>query len=508
MSRVSVDGFDRVDKQRKRAPGKLAAAASRVLPSVDLAEVWHPYDKQARFIGSAKFFNLFLGGLGSGKTHALAAWAVARALANPNPDGRPRVGVGAVFGRTSIDLNTVILPEIFEHLQKLEDATGFCWISDHDRGNAKLTLVNGATIYYRPYNRIGKVRGLTLTWAALDEVEYSEAEPEEIWTVITTRLRGQGPLPGVAFATSPNGYRGITKRFVDAQLHYADAVARGDVVAARRWSQYYTVTATSYDNPYNPEHFSEALESLKMSKRRYAQEVLGKVLKPLNAVFDLDGRHVVDWNWREHLHLPQVFGVDWGSGKHNIALHFQVLPAGRWVCCRELIDDVSPRGKFLDRVVTFIADTGKDPALIGADRACPVENGALARRFPRTPVMGMKSREEQSVVAGIEVVRDLLDPVRGDPELVYARSLSHVVVGETAGILPAMRGGYRYRVDAMGLATSHPNKDNINDHAADCQRYPIVASAAMTELHGGRTLTLPIVQGESAAGNSSRQTRL
>ena len=274
--------------------------------TIDLAEAWRPYDRQGRFINSAKLYDLFLAGVAAGKSHALTCWVLSRALRNPG-------SVGALLGRTSIDLNTVLLPNLFARLEEMQNTSGINWIRSYDKGDALLTLINGTSIYFRPYNRIEKLRGLTLTFAGADEIEWSEAEPEEIWTVLTGRLRGKGSAPGLGFSTSPNGLRNgsITKRFVDAQRRYAEAVKAGDVAGIREYGQYHTVTATSFDNPYLPSHFYETIKS--MSKRRQLQEIYGKVLTPLNAVFTLDPRHLITWDWRANPSLPRVYGVDWGG---------------------------------------------------------------------------------------------------------------------------------------------------------------------------------------------------
>ena len=444
---------------------------------VDLSTVWKPYDKQADFIFGDSLFALFLGGVGSGKSHALTCAALVRALRNPG-------SVGALLGRTEIDLRTVLLPNLFDRLSELQDATKINWIKDYDKGNACLRLLNDSVIWFRPYNRISKLRGLTLTWAAADEVEWSEAEPEEIWTVITGRLRGPGPCPGFLVATSPNGMRGITRKFVEAQRNYLEAKGKG--VPTAPWDGYRITAATSYDNPYLPQHFFDSLSA--MSRRRYQQEVEGKVLRPLHTVLNLEARHLVPWSWREHLTLPRVYGIDWGNQDHHAAVMCQIRPDGQWVVADELICDGMPRVQFQDRLQKWMQGHGTTaPRSIGVDRAAPVENQDLQVRWRQTPVRWMHSREEQEVARGIEAMRDLMDPLDGAPLLVFSESLGQTVQGPTAGIVPALRG-YCYFLDADGNPTSKPKKDNVHDHAVDALRYALIATADMADLHGGRRL--------------------
>ena len=480
---------------RQRPTGKSNKADVRL----DLQEAWNLYDRQARFVASDSLFSLFLGGVGSGKSHALTAWVIRRALANPN-------GIGALLGRTSVDLQTVLLPSLFDRLQEVQEQCGVSLVTDYDKGNAKLRFANGCVVYFRPFNRIAKLRGLTLTFGAADEVEWSEADPDEVWSVLTGRLRGQGPLPGLAFATSPNGLRGITKRFVDAQRTYKDASASGDISTARSASQFYCVTATSFANPHLPDFFFTSLRS--MSKRRYQQEVEGKVLRPLHSVWQLEPRHLIDWNWHDHPQLQRVYGIDWGTQDHHVALMVQVTDEGRWVVADELVCDGIPRGQFQDRLHRWIDTHGSaPPALLAVDRAAPAENQHLQRRFRKSPVRWMSSKNDQKVATGIEVVRDMMDPLEGEPLLVFSNALKQQVNGVTAPVIPAIRG-YTYMLDAQGQPTTRPRKDNMHDHMADALRYVVSAGAHDPRLHGGRSMwsaasKLPSGRGPGRSGNQT-----
>lgn len=484
----------------KAVPLPKRTRSTRSAVALDLDSAWSLYDKQAQFVRNTAMFSIFLGGVGSGKSHGLTGWVVARALQNPG-------SVGALLGRTSIDLQTVLLPSLFDRLQECQDACGYSLIADYDKGGATLKLVNGTRIYFRPFNRIAKVRSLTLTFAAADEVEWSEANPDEIWTVFTGRLRGHGPVPGLAFATSPNGLRGITKRFVDAQRQYLDARNKGDAAGVDQWRRWHVTTATSFDNPHNPPHFFDSLRT--MSRRRYEQEVRGKVLQPLHTVYQLEARHVVDWSWKAHLELPRVYGIDWGTNSHHVAVMAQVRPDGVWIFADELVCDDMPRGTFQERLRAWVDGHGRQvPALFAVDRAVPVENQALAARYRMSPVRWMESKEDQLVTTGIELIRDCMDPFDGEPQIVFARSLPTLVSGQTAGIVPALRG-YCYHVDNDGQPTTKPKKDNVFDHACDAVRYIVSAGADMPDLHNGRRLAYnrnaPRPAAAASVGRSGRQ---
>lgn len=434
----------------------------------DCAEIFKPYRKQAEWLAADALFRLFLGGVGSGKSWALTLWCVMQLLRNP---GVP----GVLLGRTKNDLINPLLPELFGHFEKLHEATGVQFIEDHNKGQGYIDCIGGTAerpsrLWLRPYNRIAKIRGMSIGWGACDEIEWSEANPEEVWTVLTGRMRVHCPHPGLAFGTSPNGFRGITRRFVEAQREASTLPSATDLAAIRKHKaaqRYYATVSTSYDNPYLPDFYFDSLES--MSKRRYRQEVLGKVLRPLNSVWQLEQHHIIPWDWRQHQHLPRVYGIDWGGQKNHVALMAQVTDAGVWVVADELVRDDCPRGQFQAELHEWIEshddewDGSGDPLLMAADRAVPEENAHLQRRFRKTRVRWMDSKAEQKVTTGIEVVRDMLDPNQGEPTLLFSSRLSQVITSETAPIIPAIRG-YEYHVGADGQTTV-PRKDGVTDHA-------------------------------------------
>ena len=451
---------------------------------IDIIKLAGLYDKQCQFAFNDALFCTFLAGVGAGKSHAAMWKAVMRMLRNPGVQG-------AVLGRTGNDLATVLLPHLFGHLQTLQDATGVNWIRDYNKGAGRLELINGGACWFRPYNRIAKLRGLELAWGIADETEWAEADPDEIWTVLSGRLRAKCPWPGLDFVTSPNGLRGITKRFHDMQIAYHAASARGDAEAMRRAARYKVVRATSFDNPYLPDYYHDSLRS--MSTKRYREEVLGIVQRARQSVFDIGSRHVIDWNWREHPHLAKVLAVDWGSGAegHHFAAMAQVDNNGRWIWCDETTLDGAPRGHWRRHLAQWIKQHGNPPALAAADRAIPLENNWLRGTFPMMLVQVMESRAEQKVENGTELVRDMLDPFEGEPRMLFARSLEKDAPGsnETAGLLHAMRN-LRYKVDKDGQPTRSIKKDNVNDHAADACRMAVVASRNDPALHGGRPLAV------------------
>ena len=446
-------------------------------------EAWHPYDKQKRFIFSQSFYNLFLGGYSSGKSVALCGWVIARALANPG-------STGLLGGRTSKDLQGVLMPTLWRLLGQMQEQSGVNWIRSYSKGTSTLTLLNGSQILLRPYNRVQKLAGLNLAYAAFDEVEIAECNSLDLFNVAVGRIREQCNCPGLAFSSTPNGNRNLTRKFIDSQKAYLDAKNLGDAAGMESNGKYFIQTATPLDNPYNPQFFLDALLSANMGKREYAQLVEGKVLTPSNTCLSLEPQHIIPWKWQDHPDLQSAIGVDWGTDCHHYAIYFQILPNGNWIACDEIICDEHSRDQFLDKFFTWVDSHGRKlPALIAPDRAISEMCRATERRYKPlgVHVRWMESLAEQSVQEGLEVLRSALYPAHGDPILYFSDSLTRLVSGKTAGIMPAIEG-YCYYLDHDGQPTTRPRKDNSTDHAVDACRMAFRAGADMPHLHNGKKL--------------------
>ncbi len=455
-----------------------------VKPTVDLDldAAFGLYDRQARFANNDAFYSLFLAGVSAGKTHALTAFVLIRALKNPGC-------VGAMFGRTMKDHERVLIPRLLGRLAEIKDACGVNLLADYSKGESKITLINGSEIWCLPFNQVDKLRGLEIAFAGVDESDWSTTNFEDIWTVLVGRVRGKdkqgrdAPVPGIAFCTSPNGT--ITARkFIDARRKYDDAKAKGDAEGVKLWGQYYVVHATAFHNPHTPQSYIEGLKSI--SAKRYRQEVLGIPAASSNSVFSLQAEHFTPWDWRQHPECLRVYGTDWGNGATgNASVMCQVGPAGVWVVADELNDDC-PRGQYMDKLEKWAKSHGQaDPLYWGVDRAIPVENNLLKGKFRHTRVSWLRGTEEQSITRGVEMMRDMLEPFEGPPRLLFSTSLTQLHDGTTAPIIPAMRG-LAYFLDADGNATPRIRYNTPFSHACDALRYAQQAGAYDPQLHGGK----------------------
>lgn len=453
----------------------------RATVDVDLAAVFRPYAKQAQFLASRARHRFFCAGRGAGKSWTLTLDTVLQALGNP---GVP----GALLGRTEKDLKRNLLPFLRAHFHTLADATAYNWIRRVDNDAQTIELVNGARILWAGYERVDKLRGLNLAWIDADEVCWSEADELTVWETLLPAIRVPCQRPSFAVASSPNGLRGITKLFRDRQL--------------ANDADWHVTRATSWHNPHLDRAVIEAMIA-GMGVRRKAQEIDAIALRPQSSVFGdfRESRHVVRWSTRHHPECRWVFGVDWGLNR-AAAVAIQVTPDGRWIVVDDLIAEPESRGHWRDAVRRWIDELtgGAPPFLIAADRAVPEENawarGVWGRHGVR--VMALSSKHDQYVRNGIALIGDFLNPVVGEPRLLFADSLRRVTVGPVAPIVPAMLA-YRWRVDREGNPTDEPFKDNENDHVVDALRYAFVCGARFAELHAGR---IPARQGLGPDGLS------
>ena len=444
------------------------AATELTAPELDLAQVYAPYQKQAEFLTSRARNRLFLAGRGAGKSWTLTLDAVVQALVNPGVEG-------ALLGRTERDLKKVLLPFLRIHFRTLADATGFNWIRRFSADDQAIYLHNGSTIFWQGFERIDKLRGFNLGWANADEFCWSETDEQTVYETLIGCIRVPCPRPGFAGASSPNGLRGVVKLFRDKQL-LADP-------------KFYCARATSYHNPYLDREVIDGWKA-SMSVRRYEQEVLALALRPMSAVYGefREDRHIVPWSARHHSECRWVIGVDWGLNR-AVAVAIQVTPDGRWYVAAELVREPESRGHFRADFKQWVDGlTGAAaPFLIAPDRAIPEENRWLMQIYgvKKTHVMPLTSKHDQYVRNGIAEIQDMLNPVVGEPRLMFAHALPRLFDGNVAGIVPSM-SAYRYTTDRDGTPTDVPAKDNTHDHAVDALRYAVVAGSRFKELHAGR----------------------
>jgi len=193
--------------------------------------------------------------------------------------------------------------------------------------------------------------------------------------------------------------------------------------------------------------------------------VEARLLKPETGVYPEFSRerHLRPWVYDPA--LPYDIAVDWGRLPHVL---FIQRVAGEMIIFDEYCEDGIPRDHLRRFVTKAVELLGKPPEHISGDRANPSENTWAQQAFPSTWTHWMRTRQEQDVRTGIELVRTLLDPVDGAPRIYVAERLAREA--GVRGIVKCLEG-YRYKVRASGDLSDEPFKDNRFDHGCDALRY-------------------------------------
>lgn len=439
------------------------------IPTIDLVEVFGPTPKQLAFLTSKARMRYYCAGRFAGKSWTCCLDVILQALLNP---GVP----GALLGRTEQDLKKVLLPCLKRHLETFRRATGVELVRRYSAGDMTIEFVNGSVLHWRGWEQIDRLRGYDLGWANVDEAEWGNLDSTTMVETLLPAIRVPCPRPGLALFSSPNGYRGSLKTWIDH--------------CRSKDPSYWLTHADSWSNPHvSPEVIEACRKS--MSERRFRTEIKAEALRPVGAVFDgFDARrHLIPWDWKAHRDHLMVFGIDFGTS-HAAAVAVQVDPrSGRWVVVDELVAEPQTMGHWRDQVCKWMDGFGRHPYLIGCDRAIPEEINHLKRKYnsgsQRTFVQGLDSKFEQYVTTGVTYIQDWLDPADGGaPKLLFSDRLTRVADGGTCPLIPALEQ-YRYRLDLEGNPTDQIFKDNFTDHIIDALRYAVVYGLRFKELHGG-----------------------
>ena len=440
---------------------------------IDWCAVFEPQPHQLRFLNSRALFRWFCAGRGAGKTWALVNDALLGAVCDPG-------GKSLLAVRVGNDIRSTMVPELLRQFDQLQAATGINWIARHNRtAPSYIRLVNGHTLWIRPFDKIGQLRGTRYGRVLIDELMWTYTVGEqEAWDQLRLLATLPCPVRGVAIASSPNGMSPATREFYEAQRS-------GD-------SRYHVTRAIATDNAHLAPEMLEAV-SRGMSRRAHRQEIMAEILRSAHTVFPEyeQGRHVVPFDYKAARRngSPWILAVDWNT----YACAIYIDPRSyRWTVADELVmRDTSERkvghDRFWHHLLQFAEKHGNRPRFVACDRALPRYNAKIAR------VLGVaadwsRSKEEQSVENGLEEIRDLIDPHEGEPRLVLSSSLAQSKPeDQRVAPLRVSMNNYQYLRDRFGNITQTPKKDDAHDHAVDALAYAVkAANRRWSSLLGGR----------------------
>ena len=260
---------------------------------------------------------LFIGGVGSGKSHA-GAVEVLRQPARSN---------GLVIAPTFRMLRDATLRSLRQILGRM--------IVDESKMQMNLTLSNGTTIMLRSADTPDRLRGPNVGWVWLDEAAQMNADA---WLIALGRLREQPSRAWVT--TTPQGENWV---YDVAQL-------------ARDNPDYEVVHATTHSNPYLPPGFVQTLAQNYTSDYA-AQEIEGQFLKSGGAIFHRDWFNLVTevprgLRWVRYWDLARSTRdhADYTASvactmTHDGTIYLRDMIRGRWEWpdCRRIIIDTMQR---------------------------------------------------------------------------------------------------------------------------------------------------------------------
>lgn len=394
----------------------------------EIASGYRPQPHQVRFHASGALEKLFLAGVGAGKT--LCGVHEAVYLANDN-----RYCDGAIIAPTYPMLRDVILPLWEAWIPKC--------LYTHRKGDQYLIWhPTGRKIFLRSGDKPGRLSGLNLAWAWLDEA--AQLRTPEAWKVLQARIRDPKAERRCLFTTTtPLGLNWLIREFRK--------------VGIKR----HIVRARTTDNAYLDEDFEAGLRA-SYGPEYAAQFLDALVLELAGAVWPYIPTIHTKLSHRDMLKRCVAFfgGVDWGFTNPACLLVAGVDSDGRWylVDCWYMRgqdrDVIAHQAKIMNKrwnVIKWWSD--HDPEGIGHMRSTTSEECEEdLRACDVDPAI-------KSVEQGVQHTRSLF-PVRSDgsPRI-------HV------SPVPEL-DAWRREVDGYYFPEESEEPDaQFGDHAMDATRY-------------------------------------
>lgn len=455
---------------------------ARALGIVSAATGYEPLPKQLKFhLASApgkRVSKFFCGGIGTGKSTCAMVEDIIVALCNP--------GTRALVVAPTYDQALHVLLPIFLRICEQMERAGFPILRKFRWSQMRAELICGGEFFFRSVSKVDNLLGFEFALIHFDESE-TVAAPERIWAALDGRMRQVANWREMIGTSTPRGLRGVIGIFHTAREDYKTPEEK-----ALRRQQYVFIRATTLENPHLPPDYIENLRRT-LSVAAWRQEVMAEILRPEAAVYGVfeRRRHSMDVgskaDWLKAMAREGVgydLAYDFGINYSHV-LWIAHTESGRSLVFDELCEDGMSSHRIHDEIKRRCALLGRPPEWIVCDRAVMSERRWAAQEYPQSYVQIMDSRTEQSIIDGVAVVTNLLDPMLGEPRLMFASYLWEQT--PRRGVVKCM-ANYRYRVEANGLLGRMPWKDNHHDHAMDALRM------AMVKRHGDSYRTLVVAR--------------
>ena len=418
---------DEEDEEDERARG------------AQLLRTWNLNPEQWAFASSPRRFCFFVGGIGSGKTYAGAARAIARMRDNPTALGLIAAPTYAMLRDTTMRTFFMLLPANT--------------IRTFNKSENRLRLESGAEVLFRSMDEPDRARGLNLGWFWLDEAPLCGYYA---WEVLKGRLRQRGVATAGWATGTPHGRDGFYRDF-----------------EAERRPRHALFRASTRTNLHNlPPGY---IEQLGYTGAFAEQEIEGQFAAFEGLVYTFDATPL------GHLREPEpdamwadvVGGVDWGYTNPAAALVFGLDGDRRaWQLAEVYQRRAALEETLLPAILELTRRYGVRRWFCGPDEPEHIE--ALSAALAREGLACRAERADNAVRPGIQTVTSLLaareDGTRG---LYVSPSCVHTI---------SEYGSYQYanRDGDRRDPSEQPIKQN--DHALDATRYAL--HTALTRSRG------------------------
>jgi predicted phage terminase large subunit-like protein len=226
--------------------------------------------KQHAFLSLPTRFSAFVGGRGSGKTIAGTLKAIEYA-------GRCSC-TGVVISPTYGNLEDINMPAF------LAQAEPGDIVQSMNRSRHSAHMRNGSVVHFRSADKPDFMRGLSVSWAWLDEAAMLD---EYTWRVILPALREGGKPGPLWITTTPRGKNWIWERF-------AAKPGENDEQRRRRESRYGLIHAHTRDNMFLSTDIVGDLEEDYGVGWFARQELAGEFCDPEGTLFRREWFKIVD----------------------------------------------------------------------------------------------------------------------------------------------------------------------------------------------------------------------
>lgn len=413
---------------------------------------------QAEFLFATEKIVAYVGGLGSGKTHIGAFWAITQILQHPQ-------GRGLIAANSYKQLESATLPKIFQLLQSFN-------IDYHYYSQSKILKLNlggiPAEIHCRSLTEYQDLRGSEYFWVWLDETR--DTREEAFWVVLgrlrQTLTKGDSVfLPKLRITTTPDM---LKCRWLYQFLHHSEMMEK----LATQGLALREIKASSRQNPHLSSDYIAMLEAC-YDPELAKQEIEGEwVIIP-------SGKPVFGSVFRPAMHFdtlaydpnrPLIIGLDWGFHR-PAAVFTQEDKEGHWLILGELLESDKETGEFCEALWQYInlnfpgirdVEVYCDPAGNQKNSKSRKTDIEIAREYKLMP------RCKPSQIAdGVAILRRKLSQLLGGQPAI------RIDEGACPLLAEGFRGAYHYPEKASPRYPDalNPFKDGKYDHLFDALRY-------------------------------------